>query len=227
MRTYLISIATALSLSASAFAYSVTPASDPCRSKALDAAQDAYGNDPFRSTIETVVAGQSYKVTVGYGNPEDGPHLYDVTFANGCNSTADAEEAPEVAINPLQDDTHTVYNQLVSYNTEIPASDEISASELPAKAQKAYAAREKNLQSIIPTWAQEGEKTSDLKVTGFKIEVDGQDTYAILSPNLDDSIREYLIVLDSKGNEIDSAAVYHESDVGQNGVSWQDESVQK
>jgi hypothetical protein len=77
----------------------MTSQNDPCRAKAIEAAEAAYGLAPYRSTIRTIVEGQSYKVYVGIGNPESGEDLYDVTFTDGCNSPAMATEAPEVPIN--------------------------------------------------------------------------------------------------------------------------------
>jgi hypothetical protein len=227
MRIEFCFISSVLLLSLSAPAFSSTPTSDPCRAKALSAAQAEYGLDPFRCTISTVSAGEKYKVYVGIGNAESGEHLYYVTFANGCGSEAVAEEAPEVAISPLQDDTHAVYGKLISYNTDISPNLEISPSELPAKAQKAYAASEQNLKGLISSWSATDKTAVNLKLSVFKVEVDGQDTFSIFTPNLQDSIREGFYVLDSKGNEIDSGSVYHSSDVGVNGLTWQDESVQK
>jgi hypothetical protein len=204
-----------------------TPQSDPCRAKALDAAQAAYGLAPYRCTIGTVSVGDKYKVYVGIGNPESGEHLYYVNFANGCSSDAVVTEAPEVAVSPLQGDMHIVYGKLVTYNTDIPANQEVSVFELSAKAQKAYAASEKNLQSLIPTWSESDKNAADLKLSVYKVEVDGQDTFAVFTPVLQDSIREDFYVMDSKGNEIDSGSVYHGNDIGVNGLTWQDESVQK
>jgi len=61
-------------------------AADLCRAKALLAAEDYYGNDPKGTSVHTLVAGQSYVVSVGRGNAEDGEHTYSVNFPNGCES---------------------------------------------------------------------------------------------------------------------------------------------
>ena len=74
-----------LALVALTFAHSAL-AADPCRSAALGAAEDEYGNYPNGTTVKTVEAGREYRVAVGKGNPEDGEHDYYVVFPNGCAS---------------------------------------------------------------------------------------------------------------------------------------------
>ena len=90
------------------------------------------------------------------------------------------------------------------------------------------AEREATLKSLIAQWAEEnGPIPKNLSLSVYKVAVEGQVTYAIWFPNEHDSIRAYFYVLDSKGKTIDDAAVYGESSVGENGVTWQNESVQK
>jgi hypothetical protein len=127
----------------------------------------------------------------------------------------------------LQADADAAYSKLVNYETDIPASNEINASELPAGAQKIYAATEENFKKLLIDWGKDAVGVPHLNIRVYKVEVDGQDTFAVLTPILDDSIREDFYVVDSKGKEIDSASVYSTAEVGENGVSWQHSTVQK
>ena len=69
------------------FAHAVFAAdTDLCRSAALGAAEDEYGNYPNRTYVKTVELEKEYRVAVGIGNPEDGEHDYYVVFPNGCTS---------------------------------------------------------------------------------------------------------------------------------------------
>ena len=57
-----------------------------CASAALSVAESAYGNFINRTSLKPVIANKQYLVTVGIGNPEDGPHTFRVTFRdNTCN----------------------------------------------------------------------------------------------------------------------------------------------
>jgi hypothetical protein len=72
----LFAVVMGLLTSAAAFAYG-TPG------QALDAAEDAYGNDPMTTKVKTIGFDQAsqtvdYHVVVGIGNAEDGAHYYDV-----------------------------------------------------------------------------------------------------------------------------------------------------
>lgn len=62
-----------------------------CTSAAVWAAENAYGNDPIRTRTTTVEVGREYKVTVGIGNDEDGPHTYRVIFKDGVCDPKTAE----------------------------------------------------------------------------------------------------------------------------------------
>jgi hypothetical protein len=76
---------------------SALAAGDPCRAKALSAAEDAYGtisgNGPSGTTIAVLIKGKKYAVTVGIGDPEDGSKDYIVTFPSGCDSEPKVVEA--------------------------------------------------------------------------------------------------------------------------------------
>lgn len=50
-----------------------------CSSAALWAAEAAYGNVPMRTRLKQLTS-DTFEVTVGIGNPEDGAHTYQVTF---------------------------------------------------------------------------------------------------------------------------------------------------
>lgn len=50
-----------------------------CKSAALWAAENAYGNDPIKTRTHQLTS-DTYEVTVGIGNEEDGAHTYQVTF---------------------------------------------------------------------------------------------------------------------------------------------------
>ena len=76
----LILVCTAMLFATAAFA------ADKCRSAALGAAEDDYGNAPHKAMVKTVKAGSTYHVAVGIGNAEDGEHDYEITFPNGCES---------------------------------------------------------------------------------------------------------------------------------------------
>ncbi len=60
-------------------ALSSTQAHATCASAALWAAKNVYGNDPIR-TREKQLTKDTFEVTVGIGNVEDGAHTYQVTF---------------------------------------------------------------------------------------------------------------------------------------------------
>jgi hypothetical protein len=70
-------------------------AADKCRSAALGAAEDDYGNAPHKTTVKTVKTGAIYHVAVGIGNPEDGEHDYEIIFSNGCESKPAVRELGE------------------------------------------------------------------------------------------------------------------------------------
>jgi hypothetical protein len=53
-----------------------------CRSAALWAAENEYGNDPHETRVSEV-NDHTFKVTVGIGNDEDGAHTYRVSFQDG------------------------------------------------------------------------------------------------------------------------------------------------
>jgi hypothetical protein len=73
-----------------AFSTAAFAAVDPCRAKALTAAEEAYfgisGNPPHGTRIAVLSFEREYEVTVGIGDPEDGAVNYIVTFPNGCAS---------------------------------------------------------------------------------------------------------------------------------------------
>jgi hypothetical protein len=60
-------------------ALSATQAHASCASAALWAAEDVYGNDPMRTRVKQLNE-NTFRVTVGIGNVEDGAHTYQVTF---------------------------------------------------------------------------------------------------------------------------------------------------
>jgi hypothetical protein len=74
-------VLSALSMIMSAHAYAT------CANAALWAAGNAYGNDPKRTTTPKQLTSDTWEVTVGIGNHEDGAHTYQVTFAspNSCD----------------------------------------------------------------------------------------------------------------------------------------------
>jgi hypothetical protein len=71
--------------------------SDTCRKPALDAAEREYGNAPETTKVEAETKGKQYRVTVGIGNAEDGPHDYLVEFPAGCSSTPKVSDASDPA----------------------------------------------------------------------------------------------------------------------------------
>lgn len=73
-------------------AISLSAFADPCRSAALNAAEEEYGNAPMTTKVKAIVAGREYHVAVGIGNAEDGEHDYNVVFPNGCDSKPDVTE---------------------------------------------------------------------------------------------------------------------------------------
>ena len=86
MKKFIIFGIVAMSVSTAAFA------GDLCRSKALDAAETEYGNDPVSTKVKLIESGSEYHVAVGLGNPEDGEHYYAVFFPDGCKSTPSVTE---------------------------------------------------------------------------------------------------------------------------------------
>jgi hypothetical protein len=75
-----------------------------CKSAALWAAENAYGNDPMRTETKQLTD-DTFQVTVGIGNPEDGAHTYQVTFegptcdptqATVCDRTQPSNNDPRV-----------------------------------------------------------------------------------------------------------------------------------
>jgi hypothetical protein len=185
---------------------------DACRAPALDAAEAEYGNDPEGTSVKTLTKGEKYRVTVGIGNDEDGAHDYYVTFASSCSSKPKVSEVPMVAP-PLQSAAHAAYDKIFSeHGDEMSSSDAISAASLPSAAHKQY-----------ETWTSNG-KTVCSSVVAFEVAVSGESTYAVQCTVPADSIKFDLAVYDSSGADIDEASVYHSSDVGTDGVTWQNES---
>ena len=82
----LFAAALAMTFTSAAFAH------DVCREKALNAAENDYGNDPMKTEVQTITKGSEYHVNVGIGNPEDGEHSYLVTFPAGCDQQATVTE---------------------------------------------------------------------------------------------------------------------------------------
>ena len=66
-------LAAALAIVSSAQAHAT------CASAALWAAETAYSNDPMRTEMKQLTF-NTFEVAVGIGNPEDGEHVYEVTF---------------------------------------------------------------------------------------------------------------------------------------------------
>jgi hypothetical protein len=187
--------------------------SDKCVAPARNAAEAEYGNDPVRTKVVAVTKGKKYRVTIGIGNAEDGPHDYYVTFPSGCSSKPKVADVPSYP-NPLRDAAHTVYDKLLADNgDELPDSDATSVSSLPSAAHTQY-----------NTYRTQGACTA---VHAYDITVSGQDTYAVVCDVKDDSIIHDIVIWDSSGNDVDQAAVYGTKDVGDNGVSWQNETFEE
>jgi hypothetical protein len=186
--------------------------SDPCRAKALNAAEVEYGNDPSGTSVKVLTKGKKYRVTVGINNAEDGPHDYYVTFATSCSSKAVASEVPSLA-HPLRDASHVVYEKILSSDkNEMPSSYSTSVSSLPSAARKQ-----------LNTW-NDPKHAVCTSVASYEVAVSGQKTYAITCVVPADSIKFDLAIYDATGSDIDEAAIYHTNDVGDNGVSWQNET---
>jgi len=75
-----------------------------CGSAALWAAENTYGNDPMRTRVHQLTS-DTFEVTVGIGNDEDGAHTYQVTFegptcdpktATVCDKTVPEDNDPRV-----------------------------------------------------------------------------------------------------------------------------------
>ena len=185
---------------------------DACRAKALTAAETAYGNSPDGTHTTVLSKGKKYRVTVGINNPEDGPHDYYVTFATGCGSAPKVTEVPSLP-HPLRDATHTAYTKIFSANgNDLPSSLSVAASALPASARKQLA-----------TWNNHGHSVCSA-ASGYKVSVSGKETYAVACTVPQDSIKIHVAIYDAAGGDIDQAAIYHTNSVGQNGVSWQNET---
>jgi hypothetical protein len=208
MRTRLLSALFVFSWSTSAFA-----ATDPCRSKALNAAENAYANNPDRTVVKVLTPGKKYRVTVGIGNAEDGAHDYYVVFPQGCSSTPQVNEVPFVA-NPLRDGVHQVYGRILSNNNNsLPNSYKIASNALPAKAQTQF-----------KRW---GNPASCTAVTAYKVAVSNKPTYTVACAVAHDSIKLSLAIYAADGTSIESASIYGDRSVGQNGVSWQNQTTEK
>lgn len=75
-----------------------------CKSAALWAAENTYGNDPVKTRTHQLTS-DTWEVTVGIGNAEDGAHTYQVTFEDGkcdpksavvCDETQPSNNDPRV-----------------------------------------------------------------------------------------------------------------------------------
>jgi hypothetical protein len=75
-----------------------------CGGAALVAAENTYGNDPTRTRVKEVTP-DTFEVTVGIGNTEDGAHTYAVKFEGGscdpktasvCDKTIPEDNDPSV-----------------------------------------------------------------------------------------------------------------------------------
>src|SRR5438105_2572896 len=186
--------------------------SDPCHAKAISAAENEYGNSPDGTSVKVLTKGTKYRVTVGLHNEEDGPHDYYVVFPSGCSSSPKVSEVPSLP-HPLRDAVHAAYGKILSDNkNEMPASYGVAASALPNAARKQ-----------LDTWTANGHSTCSA-VNGFKVTAGGQATFGVQCVVPQDSIKFDIAIYDSTGKDIDQAAIYHTNDVGDHGVSWQNET---
>jgi hypothetical protein len=184
---------------------------DPCIAPALKAAEADYGNDPMHEKVKTLIPSKKYRVTVGIGNEEDGPHDYYATFPNGCSSKPKLTDVPDLAP-PLQDATHKAYTAIFTPNgNTIPDSYGIDASSLPKAAKKQF-----------DTWTSNGPDTCKT-VKAYSVKVGSETTYAVVCAVAHDSIKLSVAIWDSKGADIDDCAIYGPpgTQVGVNGVTWQ------
>jgi hypothetical protein len=186
--------------------------SDKCVTPARNAAEAEYGNDPDGTKVVALTKGKKYRVTVGIKNAEDGAHDYYVTFPSGCSSKPSVMDVPFIA-NPLRDAAHATYGKLLADNGDaLPSSAAITVSHLPSAAHSQY----------------ETYKTSSActAVHAYEIEVSGENTFAVVCDVKDDSIIHDIVIWDSSDDEVDQASVYGSKDVGDNGVSWQNDTFE-
>jgi hypothetical protein len=186
--------------------------SDPCVAAALDAAEKEYGNDPEGTKVKTLTKGKKYRVTVGIRNPEDGPEDFYVVFPSGCSSKPQVSDVPELP-HPLRNAMQKVYSGILhDHDDAIPSGFAIASSDLPSAARRQF-----------KTWTDNGPSVCS-KVGAWSIKVDGQATFAVSCDVAHDSIRTHVAVYDADGGDIDQVAIYFDHSVGQDGLSWQNET---
>jgi hypothetical protein len=186
--------------------------SDPCVAAARNAAEEEYGDAPDGTKVKTLVKGTKYRVTVGINNPESGPQDFYVVFPNGCSSKPKVSDVPELP-HPLRDAMQRVYTGILHDHANVlPSGFTIASSALPASARRQF-----------NTWTANG-PTVCSKVTAFRVKVTGQDTFAVGCDVAHDSIRTHLAIYDADGGDIDQVAIYPDLSVGDNGLSWQNET---
>jgi hypothetical protein len=185
---------------------------DPCVAAARAAAEEEYGNSPDGTSVKALVKGKRYRVTVGINNPEDGPADYYVDFPSGCSSKPKVSDVPSLP-HPLRDATQRVYSGILrDHDKALPSGFEVSQSSLPAAAR-----------TQLRTWKSNGPSVCSA-VGAYSIKVSGEDTFAVSCDVPADSIRTHIAIYDANGGSIDELAIYHSSEVGQDGLSWQNET---
>ena len=190
--------------------------SDKCVTPARNAAEAEYGNDPVRTKVTAVTKGKKYRVTVGIGNEEDGPEDFYVTFPSGCSSKPSVSDVPSIP-NPLRDAAHTVYDKLLAGKmaTRFPLP---TRRRCPASLRRP---RTRNTEKYKTEGARTAAHSYEVSVSGEKA------TYAVVCDVKDDSIIHDIAIYDSSGNDVDEASVYGTKDVGDNGVTWQNETFEE
>jgi hypothetical protein len=186
---------------------------DACMAKARAAAIVEYGNSPDGTHVKTLTKGSKYRVTVGINNEEDGPHDFYVTFSGGCSSTPSVTEVPWLA-HPLRDATHAAYTAILSSNAnEMTSSNAVALSKLPSSAKKQVAVWSDPAHSVCTA------------VKTYEVDLpSGDKTFAVTCDIPRDSIKWSLAIYDAQGADIDQASIYYSNKVGDNGVSWQNET---
>jgi hypothetical protein len=188
--------------------------SDPCVAAARNAAEKEYGNEPDGTSVKALTKGKKYRVTVGINNPEDGPHDFYVVFPSGCSSTPLVSDVPELP-HPLRDAMQRVYSGILhAHGNAMPSGFEISPSSLPAGARRQY-----------KTWTDNGPNVCT-KVDAYSIKVSGQETFGVSCDVAHDSIKTDIAVYDASGGDIDEVSIYSDLKVGDNGLTWQNETFE-
>ncbi len=167
-------------------------------------------SDISASIHTVIVKGEKYRIYAsGALDIDTGTVVYDVTFANGCNSRPSLVKVLDITPR-LQALAHSVYGSILTVNGAIKSGKthyEIDESSLPTAAKGQF-----------ESW-----KNSGYAMTAFAVALKNTWSYAVAAI-VNSGYKYAVVVYDTNGNVIDEAFVYPDPSVGDSGITWQNDT---